>query len=228
MHVLGPDDCAVPLSTALMNFTLLHSYLDCAHVDGAYWSLVVEVTFYGWMALLFYALKSWQQLRIVLFRWIMVSYVAVMTAESLSPTLSFILTGLLFTNYAPHFISGILLHRWHKAGRLSTSELFFLALSMSHAIIAYPTPFNVFVLGCYAVFVLAISGYLDFIVNKLTLWLGSLSYSLYLIHQNIGYGIIDHSYAIGLLGATGVSLAIGVAFILATLIHYYVEKPALR
>jgi len=75
---------------------------------------------------------------------------------------------------------------------------------------------------------MAISGYLDFIVNRLTVWLGSLSYSLYLVHQNIGYGIINHSYAIGLSGITGVAIAIGVSFLLAILIHYHVEKPALN
>lgn len=228
VHALGPDDRAVPLSSALLNFTLLHSYLDHAHVDGAYWSLVIEVTFYAWMALLFYTLKSWQQLRMVLFGWIILSYVGVINAESLSLTMLFIATELLFTSYASLFISGILLYRWHKTGSLAAIEVFFLALSMSHALIAYPAPFNIFVLSCYGVFVLAISGYLNFIVNKVTLWLGSLSYSLYLVHQNIGYGIIDHSYAFGLSGLLGVSIALVVSFILATLMHYYVEKPSLR
>ena len=228
VHALGPDDRTVPFTTALMNFTLLHSYLDHAHVDGAYWSLVIEMTFYVWMALLFYTLKNWQQLRIVLFSWIMLSYFAVINLENLSPTAAFIANELLFTSYAPLFISGIVLYRWYRSGSLTTSEVFFLALSMSHALIAYPAPFNVFVLGCYALFVMAISGYLNFIVNPATLWLGSLSYSLYLVHQNIGYGIIDHSYAIGLSGPSGVIIALCISLILATVIHYYIEKPALK
>lgn len=228
VHALGPDDRTVPLMTAIMNFTLLHSYLDHAHVDGAYWSLVIEMTFYVWMAILFYTLKNWQQLRMVLFSWVIVSYVAVINLESLSPTLFFITNDLLFTSYAPLFISGILLYHWYKSGSLTASEVFFLALSMSHALIAYPAPFNIFVLACYGIFVLAICGYLNFIVNRATLWLGSLSYSLYLVHQNIGYGIIDHSYAVGLSGLTGVAIALSISLILATAIHYYVEKPALQ
>ena len=227
VHLLGPPDRTVPLSSALMNFTLLHSYFNHAHVDGAYWSLVIEVTFYVWMALLFYTLKSWQLLRIVLFGWIIISYLAVMNMENLSHTMLFITHELLFVLYAPLFISGILLYNWHKSGSLPAIDVFFLALAMSHALIAYPAPFNIFVLACYGVFVMAISGYLNFIVNTITLWLGSLSYSLYLIHQNIGYGIIDQSYAMGLSGLTGVTMAVVVSFLLATLIHYYVEKPCL-
>lgn len=227
VQMLGPDDRTVSFSTALINFTLLHSYLDYSHVDGAYWSLVIEGTFYLWMAILFYALKSWKQLRMVLFGWVIISYIAMIHLENLSPSLLFLTHELLFAMYAPLFISGMLLYRWYKSGNLTTSEVLFLALSMSHALIAYPAPFSLFVLACYAVFVLAISGYLNFIVNRLTLWLGSLSYSLYLIHQNIGYGIINHSYAIGLSGITGVAIAVGVSFLLAILIHYHVEKPAL-
>ena len=60
------------------------------------------------------------------------------------------------------------------------------------------------------------------------LWLGSLSYSLYLVHQNIGYGVITWSYNAGLPGWLGVSFAVGTAFVLSSLIHYSIEKPALR
>jgi len=228
VHLLGPDDRSVPLGSALMNFTLLHSYFNHAHVDGAYWSLVIEVTFYAWMAILFYTFKRWQQLRIALFSWIIISYIMVINLENMSPAFTFIKNDLLFVSFAPLFISGILLYRWHKAGSLPAAEVLFLALSISHAVIAYPEPFNLFVLACYGIFILAISGYLNFIVNRATLWLGSLSYSLYLIHQNIGYGIIDQSYAVGLSGLTGVTLALFISFILAALIHYCVEKPALQ
>ena len=228
VHALGPDDRSVSLGTALLNFTLLHSYLDHAHVDGAYWSLVIEVTFYAWMALLFYSLKSWQQLRWIFLAWVIISYAAVIIqAKNMSPAFAFITYDLLFARYAPLFISGILLYRWHKTGSLAVSEIIFLGFSVSHALIAYPAPFNLFVIGCYGVFILAISGYLDFIVNKTTLWLGSLSYSLYLVHQNIGYGIINHGYAAGLSGEIAVSIAIGVSLTLAMIIHYYIEKPAL-
>ena len=82
VQVLGPADRSVSFSTALINFTLLHSYLDYSHVDGVYWSLVIEGTFYLWMAIFFYALKSWQQLRMVLFGWLLISYIAVINLEN--------------------------------------------------------------------------------------------------------------------------------------------------
>ena len=37
----------------------------------------------------------------------------------------------------------------------------------------------------------AINGYLSFVTNRLTLWLWTISYSLYLIHRNIAYKLLQ-------------------------------------
>ena len=84
-----------------------------------------------------------------------------------------------------------------------------------------------FVLGCYGIFALAVAGYLNALANRPLLWLGSLSYALYLVHQNIGFGVIGWSYTTGLPGWAGVTLALATALALAALIHYGIEKPAL-
>jgi peptidoglycan/LPS O-acetylase OafA/YrhL len=36
----------------LANLSMLQEYFDLAHVDGVYWSLTIEITFYGWILLL--------------------------------------------------------------------------------------------------------------------------------------------------------------------------------
>lgn len=228
VSVIGPENRAVDFSTALLNFTLLHSYLGEPHVDGAYWSLVIEATFYVWMAFLFYQLKSWSTLQSVFWAWTILSYLAVAGEPWLPELLHFLLHDLLFTRYAPLFISGILIYRWHKGHHTETSDVLLLALAMSHALIAYPAPFSLFVIGSYVVFVMAVAGHLNFLVNPPLLWLGKLSYALYLVHQNIGYGVIDWSYQQGWHGLIGVGIALCVAFLLACAIHYGVERPVLQ
>ncbi|WP_336365770.1 acyltransferase family protein [Marinobacter sp. C2H3] len=227
VHLLGPEDRAVSAGTALLNTTLMHEYLGFDHVDGAYWSLVVEVTFYAWIALLYYGLGTWQRLRPALWLWVLISYAGVLAWKHLPDSLEFLVKDLLFVKYAPLFISGMILYRWHQHGRPAPVDLALLGLSVAHCLIAYKSPFNLFVLGCYGVFSLAVAGYLNGLSRFGLLWLGSISYTLYLIHQNIGYGLIGLAYDAGLPGPVGVALAVVAAVSLAAVLHYGVEKPAL-
>lgn len=227
VHLMGPADRAVGLGSALLNATLLHEYLEFPHVDGAYWSLVIEATFYCWIALLFYGLKQWQPLRLALWAWVVVSYAGVLWWRDIPGALEFLVKDLLFVKYAPLFVSGMLIFRWHRYGRPAAADLALLALAVGHALIAYKAPFSLFVVGCYGVFALAVAGHLNSLANPPLLWLGRLSYALYLVHQNIGYGVIGWSYQAGLPGWAGVTLALALALTLAAAIHYAIEKPAL-
>jgi peptidoglycan/LPS O-acetylase OafA/YrhL len=228
VHFLGPQDRAVSLSTALANATLMHEYLGLEHVDGAYWSLVIEVTFYGWMALLYFTLKDWHKLRAALWLWVLVSYAGVIWWKQIPDGLDFLVKELLFVKYAPLFIAGMLIYRLYRYGRPAAADASLLALAVCHGLLAYKFPYSLFVLGCFAVFALAVAGRLNWLANGPLLWLGGLSYSLYLVHQNIGYGVISWSYHTGLPGWLGVCLALGIVLLLTCLIHYSIEKPALR
>lgn len=227
VHLMGPADRAVSLGSALMNTTLLHEYLEFPHVDGAYWSLVIEATFYCWIALLFYGLKQWQQLRLALWAWVVVSYAGVLWWRDIPDALEFLVKDLLFVKYAPLFVSGMLMFRWHRHGRLAVADVALLAVAVGHALIAYKAPFSLFVISCYGVFALAVAGHLNGLANPPLLWLGRLSYALYLVHQNIGYGVIGWSYQAGLPGWAGVTFALALALTLAAVIHYAIETPAL-
>lgn len=225
---LGPDDRAVGLGSALINTTLLHEYLGFPHVDGAYWSLVIEATFYVWIGLMFYTLRQWSRIQPLLWVWVAVSYVGVLWWKEIPAAMEFLVKDLLFVRYAPLFVTGMLLYRWHRYRHLSLADGLLLALAIGHCLVAYKAPFSYFVLGCHGVFVLAVNGYLDRLAVRPLLWLGSLSYALYLVHQNVGYGVIGWSYELALPGWAGVGLALLTAFSLAAVIHYGIEKPALR
>lgn len=228
VQALGPENRAVTLPQALLNLTLLHEYLGQPHVDGAYWSLVVEVTFYVWIAALFFGMRQWSRIRLALAVWLAVSYTGVIFWKHLPGPLEFLVKDLLFVKYAPLFIAGILVYRWYRGGTLPPAERILLAFAMGHALLAYKAPFNLFVLACHGLFLLAVFGYLGFLANRPLLWLGRLSYSLYLIHQNIGYGVLGLAYRQGLPPEAAVPLAVTTALALACLLHYGIERPCLE
>jgi peptidoglycan/LPS O-acetylase OafA/YrhL len=69
-------------------------------------------------------------------------------------------------------------------------------------------------------------GRLGFLAARPVVFLGGISYSLYLIHQNIGYVIIRALH--GLPMSWRVAVAILVSLGLATLLSRTIEQPALR
>ncbi len=185
---------------------------------------MIEVTFYSWMALLLYSLRDWSRLRIALWAWVLMSYAGVIWWQQIPDGLEFLVKDLMFVKYAPLFIGGMLIFRIYRYGRPSVGDAVLLTLAVCHGLFAYKLPYSLFVLGCFTVFSLAVAGQLNWLANRPMLWLGSLSYSLYLVHQNIGYGVITWSYNAGLPGWLGVSFAVGTAFVLSSLIHYSIEN----
>jgi peptidoglycan/LPS O-acetylase OafA/YrhL len=77
-------------------------------------------------------------------------------------------------------------------------------------------------------FVLAIRGNLRFLVSKVTLWLGAISYALYLVHRNLGYESLDWLHEHHVSPAVAVPVTILGALAIASLVTYGVERPALR
>ena len=83
----------------------------------------------------------------------------------------------------------------------------------------------------FAVFILYLNNMLFFIVNRFTLFLGTISYSLYLVHQYIGIRFIipllelstNWNYYIIAFG-----IALPCAILIASAVTFLIEKPARR
>ena len=77
-----------------------------------------------------------------------------------------------------------------------------------------------------AVFYAVATGRLRWIARGPLVFLGTISYSLYLIHQNIGYIAIRTAAKLGIGTNAGIVLAIGLAIALAAAITFTIERPA--
>ena len=227
MWAAGPAAFRVSGLDWLANFTMAAPALGRRYVDGAYWSLLVEVKFYLAVAACFLVLRQ----RF----WIGLAGLAVVGAElsRLKPDGA---ASWLIAPYMPLFLLGMAGWFWIEARRpaaalacLATAAVTYAATS-SYLVGAAAAP------GLRMWGHLAILGPSLGMLGLLTLkpldlgalgYLGRCSYSLYLLHQKIGVTVI------GLLtpmlpDAVAMAAAVGVCVAGAAAMYELVEKPAQR
>jgi peptidoglycan/LPS O-acetylase OafA/YrhL len=212
----------VPSLDIVANFTMLEGFVFLQAVDGAYWTLTVEIAFYASMLMLWKGpglarmeriLLLWLAAKWLLFFWSGMPERIVM---------------LFVLRYIPFFAIGLLSYRvWSGERSWRRQVPYFAALLIT---VACLESWDLLVaalllVGC---FVAMIEGKLRFLCVRPLTWVGGISYSLYLVHQNIGFVIMLKADAAGLSPWVGFGLAILVAFTLGTLVNRYVERPAAR
>lgn len=220
VSLVGPSNREVSWETLLVNTTMFHEFFGYAHVDGVYWTLSIELAFY----ILAFAALVCGLLRFadyVCLAWLAVSFAQVLLALDLG-----LIEKALLLKYNLLFVSGIAFYRlWSGQGRWLPGVC--IALATVLAWLRFDTELALTITVWVAVFALVIRGGLQWLNQRVLLWLGSVSYSLYLIHQNIGYGLIQWGYEAGVSPLISVGGSLLISFILAHLITRWVEQPAL-
>lgn len=224
----------------LANLTMLQTYAGFPHLDGAYWTLLVELQFYVVMALVFHFrwLKAIEKIGLGLLGVSVV--VGLLNPAGLSPIYEAICRWIPLLSYIPLFLSGIIFYKL-KFGGSSIRRYAILTVCFLSQLLHFPfcgtghyyVSFHEYsaILAVYcAVFILYVHGKLGFLVNKATLFLGTISYPLYLIHQYIGYSILLPEL-VGKRGWTfwnAVSFSLVLVVVVASMMTFLVEKPFLR
>ncbi len=206
----------------LGNLSMIQEYLNIPHIDQAYWTLTAELTFYFWITLLFstgrlHHAEYW----FLPFMFIGSLYYLEIWQAPLR------VNKFLLMKHANLFASGIVFYRIYT-GTHSIHAWWVLALAVLANFAIYPWYDAVLLAGFFLVFYLAVSGRLQFLCVRPLLWLGGISFTMYLLHQNIGYVVIREVYALGGSGWLGIAAALVVLLILAELLSRLVERPAAR
>lgn len=221
IYFMGLPGREISVSSALKNVLMFHSYLGVPHIDGVYWTLTVELTFYFWM----FAVYLSGYLEKAEFVFIPVLLLAVLKPDAIAEIE--ILQKLFILKYAPLFLAGICFYRLME-GRHQARSLAFLALSLTSTLFIYSVAeFLVFTV-LYGFFYLAVIGKLPFLRAGFLVFVGSISYSFYLLHQNIGFVVLNKGYELGWHPLFSVAVSISLTAALAWVFFRFIEKPSLR
>jgi peptidoglycan/LPS O-acetylase OafA/YrhL len=226
----------VSLRTYCYNLTMLQTFFGVADVDGTYWTLAVEISFYFLVSLLL-AFGWFKHLVPVLVGWL--GYCTLVgPTENAGP-----FGWLFFPRYAPFFIAGMLFYLWQtrQVARWKLWGLLFWAcgLSVQSAqadTLAKSTFFQeqfsvpvavAILLGCYGLLLLVITGRLRLGRAGWLAIAGSLTYPIYLLHHNMGYLVLQR---LGGRVDKHVLMAsmLVVLLVAAWLPHVFVERPFSR
>lgn len=228
-HLLGLPGKLVDLGAAIANMTMIHGLFWVPHVDGVYWTLEVELLFYCGMFLL-YRIKRLGNIHVALFGLLLLRVVYYVLEHQFGINLPWIIFRLMILQYIPWFALGIsvyqLAHRketgiWQPAACTATLAVttLFVCESAAIALLAVVFASTVF---------LAANGRLSLLRFGPFVWLGTISYPLYLLHENIGWALILKLLAINVLMDSAIIFAIGAVLLLAGGLTRYVEQPAMR
>jgi peptidoglycan/LPS O-acetylase OafA/YrhL len=209
---------------ALVNLTMLAGPLHVRWVDSAYWSLVVELMFYAIMLGLFLVgmLKHIERL---ILPWLLLQIVAAIVSKATHNAIPQGLAVLLLLKYAHLFLAGILCYRIRFEGP-TVARYLLLAGCLATQFAVKGLWAGVFGVVFFALFYTLARQRLAWIAVSPLVFLGTISYSLYLVHENIGY-VIMRAFASFPRPVQWLA-AMTTVLLLATLLTFIVEQPALR
>jgi peptidoglycan/LPS O-acetylase OafA/YrhL len=228
-HWLGLPGKLVEIGPALANFMMIHSFFGVPHVDGVYWTLEVEMLFYIGMFIL-YRLRWLGSIHWVLAGLLALRLLYAVMAKFFDIDLPWIAFRFLILQYIPWFAVGICvyqltLQQHQKAQKWPLLMAFAAVLTLVVAESALIGGLAVlFGLLVYA----AALGKLRLFDAGLFLWLGSITYPLYLIHENIGWSIQLQGLAHGVRLEMATLFVLILSLAVATAMTRWVEQPALR
>lgn len=211
----------------LANMTMIQRYLGSEHLEGVYWTLLVELKFYFWIFVLMVS-GLLHRIRIFLFAWFLVSAIYLLGFHS--P----LIFHAAIPKWSGYFISGAAFYLAYRDGWARDNVALLVcggSLVIANLFLLAPSPrFFWIQVGIVSTFYLAFvlivrrSFSTAFGVGASTL--GALTYPLYLIHESFGYMLFNltDEYLnrwVALCAVSAAALAVALAF------NRWIEQPLL-
>ncbi len=204
----------------LINFSMLQYGLLVPSIDGVYWSLFHELMFYFLIAFSFKFVKT-KKLYVFTGLWLILYIInGIYHIRGVNLILNL--------EYAPLFISGMYFYKLTTEKKKLETLLIPLVSFILYVVFNESIEENIIIFFIFSLFYLNAYGKLKFIAYKPLLFLGSISYALYLIHQNLGYILLNELYAYFGNYQILIIIPLIVSILLAYVITEYLEKPILN
>lgn len=219
---------------ALFNLTMLQVFTQVPNVDYSYWTLAVELCFYIYMALLsrFDRLKN---IETVMLYWCAMAFAFRWYARGHGIRVPEVLSVVTLLGYVQFFTLGICIYRW-SAGLATRRTWLTIAVACAislrgavrSSLFALPLEYFGVTCGVFALVAFAVIVRPALLRLRALVFLGEVSYPLYLIHQRAGKDVIGAGKAAGYSAAVVLPATFAALIFTAYLIHRFSEVPGRR
>jgi peptidoglycan/LPS O-acetylase OafA/YrhL len=235
LHIHMNHTPVTKLDEYLGNLTMFQYYLGIPSLETTYWTLIIEMLFYILILFLF-KLNLLKHINIIgsLINLLIIANYWLVTHNYLPNYNKYFP----LVNHFALFFAGIIFFKLITKTQAKLLGYGLILFCLVTQIICYPFAgtdpgfisqhqYIVLLLIYFTAFVLFVNGWLKFIAQKPLVFLGKVSYALYLIHVFFFVGLI------GILNkrlhinfwVSALFIALPMAILLATLINNYIEKP---
>ncbi|MEF3308322.1 acyltransferase [Paenibacillus sp. GYB004] len=223
-HLYQLQGRMVSLINGIVNITMLGGLLGVPYVDGVYWSLLVEMIFYVLIGILM-LIGLLKKIEYASIAWLAVCAIINVAQLITGGIKGGNLIGMLaITQFCNLFIAGIMFYKIKQSISKPLHHLI-VGACLVYQFLFQGISSGLIVALFFLVFYLVVYNKLQFIaINPLT-FLGFISYALYLVHQNIGYIVINALEKNGFTNQIFILVPITVSIVLAYLITRFIEKP---
>ena len=203
----------------IVNLTMIQQLFNVPNIDGSYWSLFPELVFYAIISfVLLFKLKD----KII---YVIILWLLGICFNSVFPSFLEIILNLRFGMF---FIMGIVFYRIYKGINHKYEHLLILLSIGTVYLVRNEVTYTMVSLILCFLFYLFVYNKLNFLDNKILLFLGTISYPLYLIHKVVGTIIIYRLNIYGVNNYLAIVCAVIVSITIATFIVFFFEKPLLK
>jgi peptidoglycan/LPS O-acetylase OafA/YrhL len=227
VKIFGLPGRETTLPEGLINLTMVTSALKIRGVDGVYWSLQAELLFYVMMSVIVFSGNRKALIPILAVLTSLYSVLRFFVPDL--HTLPFNLWAVLRVVDLPFihlFLFGIVCYE--ARNKRIKNPYWLYALCLIPPIVEGPGLNLGVLLSFYALF--GAASQLDFPIMRARwiVFIGTISYPLYLVHQNISYVILRGLYGVHTPDLVAILIALVSVLLLATALSFGVEQPAMR
>ena len=209
---------------ALINLSMIQMLFGIRNVDAVYWTLIYELAFYFIMFTV-YVTGYIKKINILCTIWLFIQ-TTIILSELNGLYFPFKIKFIILFEYCGLFIAGMQFYQV-KIRNSSYINHLILLWCVTNVFLMNGVLAGLIILLFFSIFYLFCFDKLKFIVRKPLIFLGVISYSLYLIHLYIGWMFIRYFTSLGVNSNISVLLTITITIAIAAAMTFFVEKPFL-